>query len=280
MGTSNLYKGPKGSSLLPADYTGESDEQPIGDTPVEQEQSETDETEKADNSEQEESQKEDATRVSWTQAKRTYSYEIGKQNPNVRLIAKNYTKASGGYKHAAKTSTSSKRVARGIITLFFGSSSDIRQRIEQSGIIFEERSTQEIFNDIYIHLSTGSASREDAIADRALSQTFSELFESDLMSEHSLEMFTPELLEFMVSHFVTNSIFYRLLNEVAFGEFTGDKSTADITAIEGELKTFIDGVVSGRVTEHLHKGVTQHEINKFVDDLYEDCYKVMEDLAK
>ena len=28
MGTSNLYKGPKGSSLLPADYTGELDEQP------------------------------------------------------------------------------------------------------------------------------------------------------------------------------------------------------------------------------------------------------------
>ena len=280
MGTSNLYKGPKGSSLLPVDYTGDSNERPIEDTPVEKEQSETGEKEKEDNPEQEESQKESATRVSWTQAKRTFSNEIGNRSPNVRLIAKNYTKASGGYKHAARTSTSSKRIARGIITLFSGSPSNIRRHIEQSGIIFEGRSAQDIFNDIYTYLSTGSASREDAIADRALSQTFSELFESDLMNYQSLEMFTPELLEFMVSHFVTNSIFYRLLNEVAFGELTGDKSTADITTIESDLKTFIDGVVSGRLTEHLHEGVTQHEISRFVDDLYEDGYKVMEELAK
>lgn len=58
MGTSNLYKGPKGSSLLPADYTGDSDERPIEDTPVEKEQSETGGKEKEDNPEQEESQKE------------------------------------------------------------------------------------------------------------------------------------------------------------------------------------------------------------------------------
>ena len=32
MGTSNLYKGPKGSSLLPADYTGEPDEQTVPTT--------------------------------------------------------------------------------------------------------------------------------------------------------------------------------------------------------------------------------------------------------
>ena len=280
MGTSNLYKGPKGSSLLPVDYTGEPDEQPIDDTTVEQEESETGDPEEVDSPEQEESQNEDDTRVSWTRAKRTFSKQIGKSNPNVRLIAKDYTKALGGYKHAAKTSKPSKRVAGNIITLFSGNFSNIRQKIEQLGIIFEGRSTQDIFNDIYIHLSTGSASREDAIADRALSQTFSELFESDLMNYQSLEMFTPELLEFMVSHFVTNSIFYRLLNEVAFGELTGDKSTADITTIESDLKTFIDGVVSGRLTEHLHEGVTQHEISRFVDDLYEDCYKVMEELAK
>ena len=284
MGTSNLYKGPKGTSLLPTDYTGEPDEQqpvvaPDGESSAD-EQSENDEPAETENPELEDPLQKEQPRVTWTQAKRTFSTQIGKCKPDVKLITKTYTKASGGYKHAAKTSGSSKRVARGIITFFSGTPDVIRQRLEQIGIVFEGRSTQEIFNDIYSHLCTGASSREDALADKALSQTFSELFESELMNEQGLDVFKPELLEFLVSHFVTNSIYYKLLNEVAFGELTGNKSNADIAKIEDDLKTFIDGLVSGRVPEYLHEGITPDEVNKMVDNLYEDCYKVMEGLVE
>lgn len=284
MGTSNLYKGPKGTSLLPADYMGEPDEQqpvvaPDGESSAD-EQSENDEPAETENPEQEDPLQKEQPRVTWTQAKRTFSTQIGKRKPDVKWITKTYTKASGGYKHAAKTSGSSKRVARGIITFFSGTPDVIRQRLEQIGIVFEGRSTQEIFNDIYSHLCTGASSREDALADKALSQTFSELFESELMNEQGLDVFKPELLEFLVSHFVTNSIYYKLLNEVAFGELTGNKSNADIAKIEDDLKTFIDGLVSGRVPEYLHEGITPDEVNKMVDNLYEDCYKVMEGLVE
>lgn len=284
MGTSNLYKGPKGTSLLPTDYTGEPDEQqpvvaPDGESSAD-EQSENDEPAETENPELEDPLQKEQPRVTWTQAKRTFSTQIGKRKPDVKLITKTYTKASGGYKHAAKTSGSSKRVARGIITFFSGTPNVIRQRLEQIGIVFEGRSTQEIFNDIYSHLCTGASSREDALADKALSQTFSELFESELMNEQGLDVFKPELLEFLVSHFVTNSIYYKLLNEVAFGELTGNKSNADIAKIEDDLKTFIDGLVSGRVPEYLHEGITPDEVNKLVDNLYEDCYKVMEGLVE
>lgn len=284
MGTSNLYKGPKGTSLLPTDYTGEPDEQqpvvaPDGESSAD-EQSENDEPAETENPELEDPLQKEQPRVTWTQAKRTFSTQIGKRKPDVKLITKTYTKASSGYKHAAKTSGSSKRVARGIITFFSGTPDVIRQRLEQIGIVFEGRSTQEIFNDIYSHLCTGASSREDALADKALSQTFSELFESELMNEQGLDVFKPELLEFLVSHFVTNSIYYKLLNEVAFGELTGNKSNADIAKIEDDLKTFIDGLVSGRVPEYLHEGITPDEVNKLVDNLYEDCYKVMEGLVE
>lgn len=284
MGTSNLYKGPKGTSLLPADYTGESDEQqpvvvPGGAVPAE-EQPENDEPNEVENPEQEDPQQDDQPKVTWTLAKRTFSSQIGKRMPNVKWISKTYTKASGGYKHAAKTSGSSKRVARGIINFFTGTPDAIRQRLEQIGIVFEGRSTQDIFNDIYFHLCTGASSREDALADKALSQTFSELFESELVNDQGLDVFKPELLEFLVSHFIANSIYYKLLNEVAFGELTGNKSNADIVIIEEDLKTFIDGLVSGIVPERLHEGITSNEVNKLVDDLYEDCYKVMEGLAE
>ena len=284
MGTSNLYKGPKGTSLLPADYTGESDEQqpvvvPGGAVPAE-EQPENDEPNEVENPEQEDPQQDDQPKVTWTLAKRTFSSQIGKRKPNVKWISKTYTKASGGYKHAAKTSGSSKRVARGIINFFTGTPDAIRQRLEQIGIVFEGRSTQDIFNDIYFHLCTGASSREDALADKALSQTFSELFESELVNDQGLDVFKPELLEFLVSHFIANSIYYKLLNEVAFGELTGNKSNADIVIIEEDLKTFIDGLVSGIVPERLHEGITSNEVNKLVDNLYEDCYKVMEGLAE
>lgn len=284
MGTSNLYKGPKGTSLLPTDYTGEPDEQqpvaaPDGESSAD-EQSENDEPAETENPELEDPLQKEQPRVTWTQAKRTFSTQIGKRKPDVKLITKTYTKASGGYKHAAKTSGSSKRIARGIITFFSGTPDVIRQRLEQIGIVFEGRSTQEIFNDIYSHLCTGASSREDALADKALSQTFSELFESELMNEQGLDVFKPELLEFLVAHFVTNSIYYKLLNEVAFGELTGNKSNADIAKIEDDLKTFIDGLVSGRVPEYLHEGITPDEVNKLVDNLYEDCYKVMEGLVE
>lgn len=284
MGTSNLYKGPKGTSLLPADYTGESDEQqpvvvPGGAVPAE-EQPENDEPNEVENPEQEGPQQDDQPKVTWTLAKRTFSSQIGKRKPNVKWISKTYTKASGGYKHAAKTSGSSKRVARGIINFFTGTPDAIRQRLEQIGIVFEGRSTQDIFNDIYFHLCTGASSREDALADKALSQTFSELFESELVNDQGLDVFKPELLEFLVSHFIANSIYYKLLNEVAFGELTGNKSNADIVIIEEDLKTFIDGLVSGIVPERLHEGITSNEVNKLVDNLYEDCYKVMEGLAE
>lgn len=290
MGTSNLYKGPKGNSLLPSDYTGEPDEQPAGavatgepdadEQPEGENPADDNEPAEGENPEQEEPRQEEPQSVSWTQAKRTFSRQIGKRNPDVRGIAKTYIKASGGYKHAAKTSTSSKRVTKGIITLFTGTPDAIRQRIERLGIVFEGRTTKEIFNDLYTHLCSGSALREEAVADRALSQTWSELFESDLMSEQALDMFTPEVLSFLVTHYVTNAIYYKLLNEVSFAELTSDKSNADIANIEDDLKTFIDGLVSGRVTEYLHDGIAPDEVNHLVDDLYEDCYKVMEGLAE
>lgn len=289
MGTSNLYKGPKGSSLLPADYTDNPDDrQPVSAPESEVPEEERPENEEPDNEnpneeenpEQEKPQQGEQPRVTWTHAKRTFSSQIGKRNPNVKWVAKTYTKALGGYKHAAKASGSSKRVTRGIINLFSGTPDTIRQRLEHIGIVFEGRSTQEIFNDIYSHLSTGASSREDAVADKALSQTFSELFESELINEQGLDVFKPELLEFMVSHFVANSIYYKLLNEVSFGELTGDKSNADIARIEDDLKTFIDGIVSGRMPEYLHEGITHNEVNRLVDNLYEDCYKVMEGIAE
>ena len=283
MGTSNLYKGPKGSSLLPADYTGEQNEQPLvaseGDTP-EEANPENENLNEEDSSEHEEQQQKEQPRVTWTQAKRAFSSQIGKRNPDVGWVAKSYTKASGGYKHAAKTSGSSKRVAIGIINFFSGTPESIRLRLEKIGIAFEGRSTQEIFNDIYPHLSTGASSREDAVTDKALSQTFSELFESELINEQGLDIFNHELLEFLVSRFVANSIYYKLLNEVSFGELTGNKSNADIARIEEDLKTFIDGLVSGRVPEYLHEGIAPKEVNNLVDNLYEDCYKVMEGIAK
>ena len=135
MGTSNLYKGPKGSSLLPADYTGDADEQPAAAPDGDALEAEQPENEALPH-EGENPDQEEQPRVTWTQAKRTFSSQISKRHPEVKWVAKTYTKASGGYKHAARTSVSSKRVARGIISVFSGASDAIRQRVQQIVIVF------------------------------------------------------------------------------------------------------------------------------------------------
>ncbi len=287
MGTSNLYRGPKGASLLPDDYQVSGEDLTAGDGASQgndEPENGDDEDTGSQNREEDEGQNEQqqpvAPSVSWTSAKKYYTSQIGSRHPNVRGIGEHYTKAAGGYKHAANTSKASKQLASGIIYLFSGTPEVIRQRFEQIGIIFEGRTTKEIFNDIYNYLRTGSSTREEAVADKALAQAISDFYASDLFEEQGLDVFNPVTLRFLVSHFIASSIYYRLLNEVSFGELTVDKNTDQITKIEKDLKGYIDGLVNGKVPEHIRSGMSQEEVKELVNDLYIRCYKVMEGIAQ
>ena len=66
----------------------------------------------------------------------------------IRNAVKQYTKALGGHKNAARQASSAKSVTLHVISLFSGSAADIRYRIEESGIKFEGRTTSDIFLDI------------------------------------------------------------------------------------------------------------------------------------
>ena len=287
MGTSNLYRGPKGSSLLPEDYQTSDDDLIAGggasqdnDEPKDEDDGDKDSQNEEEDEGQDEQQQPAAPSETWTSAKKYYTSQLGSRHPNVRGIGEHYTKAAGGYRYAASTSKVSKQVASGIIYLFSGTPELIRQRLERIGIIFEGRTTKEIFNDIYNYLRTGSSTREEAVADRALAQAISDFYASDLFEEQGLDVFNPETLRFLVSHFIANSIYYRLLNEVSFGELTADKNTNQITKIEKDLKGYIDGLVNGKVPEHIRSGMSQEEVKGLVNDLYIRCYKVMEGLAQ
>lgn len=285
MGTSNLYRGPKGSSLLPEDYTDSADELIAGgdvSPEVEEPEEEGEETtQQDDEQEQDEQQKQTAKpEVSWTSAKKYYTTQLGSRRPNVRRISEHYTKAAGGYKRAASTSKASRQVASGIINLLSGTPDAIRQRLEEIGIVFAGRTTKEIFNDICNYLRTGSSTREEAVADKSLAQAISDFYASDLFEEQGMNIFNPDTLRFLVTHYIANSIYYRLLNEISYGELTADKNTDQITRIEQDLKGYIDGLVNGKVPEHIRSGMNQNEISHLVKDLYERCYKVMEGLAQ
>lgn len=285
MGTSNLYKGPKGSSLLPEDYSDNNDEITAGGSvaPDEEEPEEDGEETTQQDEEQEQDDQQEQTpepEKSWTSAKRYYTAQLGSTRPNVRRISEHYTKAAGGYKRAASTSKASRQIASGIINLLSGTPDAIRERLEEIGIVFEGRTTKEIFNDICNYLRTGSSTREDAVADKSLAQAISDFYASDLYEEQGMDIFNPDTLRFLVTHYIANSIYYRLLNEISYGELTADKSIDQITSIEKDLKGYIDGLVNGKVPEHIRSGMNQNEISHLVKDLYERCYKVMEGLGQ
>ena len=279
MGTSNLNKGPKGSSLLPSDYDGEA-LSGAGIYPSDDEPQDNPEKEPQDNPEEDpqnnpEVQK-PALQKTWTTAKKTFGSQIGRTNPHVGHIGKSYVRALGGHKRAAGSVPSARKITSDIIYLFSGAPSDVKRKLTELGISYEGKTTKEVFNDIFRILRTGAGTNEETIADSALGDTINDLLESDLYSEDLDETLNKGLLDFLVANYLKNSIFKKLLTELAYAELTIYKTYDEIQSLEDNLMEYISGICKTIVSGKLHDNVNETEIKNLSNILYETCYKVME----
>lgn len=288
MGTSSLYKGPKSSVLLPSDYDdgedmpngndGDNADAADGNAPEEQ----NDGAKKNDEQKEEEANEyvpvPNATTL-WRSAKRSYGQMSKSANPNVRPTAKRYVKALGGYKNAARQTRSARRATSSIITLFGGDANSIKRRLNENGILTEGRSTQDIFNDIYAHLATDGATREDSIVNRALTDTFSDLYQSDIFTADSLDIFDNDILTYMVSHFVKHEIYLKLIEELSYGTLGKDLPINKIKELEKSVKNYVGSIVESVVPQYINDNLNMAELGNVVMELYSDCYKVMEGMA-
>ena len=84
------------------------------------------------------------------------------------------------------------------------------------------------------------------------------------------------LLDFLVANYLKNSIFKKLLTELAYAELTINKTYDEIQSLEDNLMEYISGICKTIVSGKLHDNVNETEIKNLSNILYETCYKVME----
>lgn len=282
MGTSSLYKGPKGIILLPSDYDNSEDSdstQPEDDKKVSNE-------ELVDNMSIQESTDElvvdsisSERPVAWRAAKNAISRSSGASNRSVKSAIRTYTKALGGHKNAAFQAKTARRVTFQMINLLSGSAEQIRRKIQEAGILVDDRPTSEIFNDICFLLAPVPNSLEDAVVNDSVVETVSDITSDVDFDLISLDIFNEELLQRMIIIFVKKYIYNKLERDCTFGLLKKSETVQEIQRAENKIKEFIDGVVEGVLPSYLEESINSNEVDFVVKNMYDACYKGLEELV-
>ena len=283
MGTSNLYNGPKGNALLPdgyvdpfeeSDNTSESAGEEKNDS--ESQGTEEDDTVSQENTEQATNQIVNTT-GSWTTAKKSYNNLFKDKNrSNIRNATRNYVKALGGHKKAAQQSLKAKRVTSHFIDLFGGGAEQVKRRLTELGIQFDGRPTKDIFKDLlHQEYLLPPSLRENALVYNAVLETYSDLFDSDIFTSDSLEMFDKGALAFLICAFLKHYIFDKMIQEVSRKEFS--RPIDEIKSVENGVYDYVSSCVDVIVPKFIKDNKLDGDIKKKVDDIYNGCYKMLEE---
>lgn len=261
MGTSSLYRGPKKTILLPDDYT---DDNVSNDSPV------------ADD----DSYLRTEPSITWQSAKSILTKSVGNGRTTVSHALSSYTKSLGGYRNAAKTAVQARRVTSRIITIFTGTSAEIKAHLQAEGISFEGKTTEEVFLDVRDILAPTPNLLEDSYVNKAVTDAISDILKDTKVDIAQIDtIFNEELLSKLVCGTVTYYIYHKLISQATFGILKNEKSLVKIQKFEKEAKLLIDGVVKGTIPDLLHSGISGKEITAIVSEIFEGCYKVMEDFS-
>lgn len=282
MGTSSLYKGPKKTVLLPSDYSpdeGIGEAVPAAPAPEEEQPQGNPDEHQLDNATNDEQQPTQPS-VSWSAARSGITRAMNNRSTgNVKRAISNYTKALGGHSNAMRQATTVRRTAGTIYTYFSGSPDVIRKRFEDAGVQFENRSTKEIFNDIFQMLAPVPNDLEDSLANQALQETFGEVALDDSIDLSQLDSFNEELLQRLIGGVIKHYIFDKLVQQSEQGALKRcDGNTHKLQDLEKKIKRYIDGIVDGVVGNIVRSGINPGDFNKVVDALFDAAYQQMEEL--
>ena len=276
MGTSSLYKGPKSSVLLPSDYEDKTSQQ---DETAQDNPQQHDDTTDNSNEHLNNPTESDviAPVVTWGSAKRTMTKSYSGGSKQILNAVKQYTKALGGHKNAARQATSAKRVTSHAISFFLGNATDIKLRIEESGIQIEGRTTSDIFLDIRDLLAPTPDTLENSYVNKAVNDTIAEIIlDEDFDITTIDEVLNNDILERMVCGIIKYYIYEKLMGQDTIGVLKNEKNPSKIKNFEKNLRDCIDGLVTGFVPSVLKDGLKKKEINTLVDELYDISYQAME----
>jgi len=121
---------------------------------------------------------------------------------------------------------------------------------------------------------------EDSYVNKAVTDAISDILKDTKVDIAQIDtIFNEELLSKLVCGTVTYYIYYKLISQATFGVLKNEKSIVKIQKFEKEAKLLIDGVVKGTIPDLLHSGINGKKITAIVTEIYEGCYKVMEDFS-
>ena len=286
MGTSSMYTGPSKNSLLPSDFEDTSSTNPAdNENPKESNgDNQNGSNDKDDNNDSNNNQQNtNSDNDNWSTAKNNMSrYASGTSNNFKRAIS-SYVKAHGGAKNAAKTASNGVRSTANFGRFIINSSNQgIRETLSQYQIDYEGRTAKDILTDVINKLAPIPITKEDSVARKALIRTMEVLYEKiedENKDISTLDKIDEALLNEMIPIQIESYIYERIINDLGSRIETKSSSPADAINKENELKEYINSKVEATLkgTDFSKLDFTKN-IEKEVASLYNQCYKVMEDM--
>ncbi len=300
MGTSNMYGGPNRSPLLPPDFDDgdgiPNDPNPQNDPGQRQDEKLPDgekvppKKDPSGNSDENDSQSQQSGDNSpkystWRQAKNSMSrYASGKSGKSGKGKAvSDYVKGYGGSRNAAKSARSAIKTTISIGD-FFGrvSSNGISQVLKDYHITTEGRKPKEILNDIVNILAPTPDLNDDSVARKALVNTMSliyEKFDDENQDISLLDTLNTDIAKMLINKYIETFIYERLIYDVGSRIEKKAQNSASAAKIEKELREYIETKVSTTLKDIPLSSINSKTkgIHGLVEDLYQQCYKVLED---
>ena len=268
MGTSNLYGGPKKAALLPHDYepNGNSETDHAPENPPIDEQPEKENPELL-------------PRVTWSSARRSMSDAVkNRTKGNVKRVISNYTKALGGHTSATRQALKVRNTAGVIYSYFAGTPEAVRKKLEDAGVRFEGRTTNEIFRDICNLIAPVPNDLEDSLVNNALQKTFADIAADQNIDLSLLESFNEDLLQSLVGGLMKHYIFDKLIMQTEQTALKNCEHAASLRDLEKAIKQYIDGIVDSVVPDLVKSGINPADFNRVLETLCDISYQQMEDL--
>ncbi len=290
MGTSSIYTGPSGNPLLPDDFEDSPNSKPQNGDDNSQDQDdgngdgESDDNKQSDNNEENRgNNQENHNKRNWRNAKNFMSRYASGTSSNYKRAVASYVKALGGSKRASRSASSGIRSTSSLGQFLSSSSTQgVRETLSQYNVEFEGRTAKEILIDVINHIAPVPVTKEDSVARKALLRTLEVLYEK-LEDENNdistLEKIDKKLLNEMIPIQVESYIYERIINDLGSRIESKLSSPADAISKEKELKEYINSKVDTTLKDKDFSQIDfNNTMNKEVEGLYEQCYKVIEDL--
>lgn len=274
MGTSNLYKGPKKTILLPSDYN--PDEIPeLSNSPENVPEQELPST----NPEESEPLKSPIQPVTWGTVRSSIRKAMNNRSGrNVKGAIRNYTKALGGHTNAMRQAVKVRNTAGVLYSYFAGTPDVIRKRLEEVGIQFNDRTTKDIFRDICNFITPVPNDLEDSLVNIALQKTFADVAADPNIDLSRLDSFNEELLQKLIGGLMKHYIFDKLILQSEQTALKKCTSTTKLRELEKNIKYYIDGIVDSIIPKLVRTGMNPSDFNRALEALCDVSYKQMEEL--